>query len=699
MILRRLSSRTVWLLALLVIVGILTLVVQQFGPRPDPLGAAFMGRDAQGNVPRVKLASLEQEEGPSLSGGVGWINSGPINLADLKGKIVLLDFWTFCCINCHHILPDLARLEEKYKNELVVIGVHTPKFTAEQDTENIRRKVREYRIKHPVVNDARMTIWRRFGVNSWPTLVLLDATGRYVGMLSGEGHYEQLDRAIGKLVAMHAERGELNLTPIKFDPEMERPSDGPLLFPGKVVADAEGKRLFVSDTGHNRIIQAGIDGSDAIAIGDGEEGFEDGPFGKARFNRPQGMFLDGDTLYVADTENHAIRAVDLKGRTVSTVAGTGKQMARMVAIPFSGPARTTALSSPWDVIRIPGDKALYIAMAGPHQIWKLDVGSDTVGVFAGSGYENILDGPPAEARFAQPSGLATDGEHLFVADSEVSGIRMITGVNGQAPMVRTIVGEGLFEFGDHDGKGAAVRLQHCLGLAYGNGHLYIADTYNNKVKACVPRTHTVHTLVGAHKAGDSDAPPHFYEPGGLSVAGNELYVADTNNHKIRVVDLKTHSVKTLALGGITAPKTAPRPPSFPNAAVVDLPPAEAAPGDSITLEVSLDIAKDLKLNEEGNMAYLVEAPGKSGLLSDKVKPEGEKIKPASSFRIEVPLAHAAADGETIDLRVKVLTMVCREASSVCFIKSVVWNLPVKFSAAKKPGEPVPLSAPIAFGRG
>ena len=158
-----------------------------------------------------------------------------------EGKIVLLDFWTFCCINCHHVLPDLAKLEEKYKDELVVIGVHTAKFTAEQDTENIRRKVREYRIKHPVVNDANQVIWRRFGVQSWPTLALIDAKGQFVGMLSGEGHYEQLDRVIGQLVAKHKELGELNLSPLKFNPEMERPSDGPLLFPGKVVADAEGR--------------------------------------------------------------------------------------------------------------------------------------------------------------------------------------------------------------------------------------------------------------------------------------------------------------------------------------------------------------------------------------------------------------------------------------------------------------------------
>jgi hypothetical protein len=371
----------------------------------------------------------------------------------------------------------------------------------------------------------------------------------------------------------------------------------------------------------------------------------------------------------------------------------------MRSIPFSGPARTTELSSPWDVIQIPGDTALYIAMAGPHQIWKLDLASDTVGVFAGTGGENIVDGNADSAWFAQPSGLATDGQNLYVADSEVSGIRMITGIRGREPTVRTIVGEGLFEFGDHDGKGGSVRLQHCLGVAYGNGHLYIADTYNNKIKACVPKTHSVHTVVGAHKAGNSDDPPHFYQPGGVSVSESELYVADTNNHKIRVVDLKSHAVKTIELPSLSAPRQAPRPPSFPNANVINASAAEAAPGDSVTLQVSLNLAKGLKLNTEGQMAYLIETPGKSGVLSDKVRPDGERIKPASSFTIKVPLAKPAAEGETIDLRVSVLALVCRETSSVCFIKSTIWNVPVRFMESKKPGEVIALGAPVAVGKG
>jgi DNA-binding beta-propeller fold protein YncE len=634
--------------------------------------------------PIVARTSYSQGGGAlSLKGGVAWINSGPISLSELRGKIVLLDFWTFCCINCHHILPDLAKLEAKYKDELVVIGVHSAKFEAERDTENIRRKVAEYRIKHPVVNDANMTIWKHFGVNSWPTLILIDANGHYVDRAMGEGNFDAIDRTIGELVEMHKAKGELNLTPLNFTTEMERPTTGPLLYPGKVVADAAGKRLFIADTGHNRIIQTGSDGENTVTIGSGEEGFDNGDWKKATFNRPQGMFLSDETLFVADTENHAIRAIDLKAGNVTTIAGIGKQAARVFPAGSSGPASTTPLCSPWDVIQIRGDKALYIAMAGPHQIWKLDIAGGVISVFAGSGRENIVDGTAASANFAQPSGLATDGENLFVADSEVSGVRVITGIqNPRGPAVQTIVGTGLFDFDDIDGRGTTVRLQHCLGLAYANDHLYIADTYNNKIKICEPRIRSVHTFVGTRKAGDGENPPHFYEPGGLSAAGSKLYVADTNNHKIKIVDLKTKAVSTLKFDDLSPPRLAPRRPSFPNATTISVPAIEVSPAKSITLAVSIPLAKGFKFNEETPLLYLVETPEKEGILSPDVSPSGEKVSPPKTeFKITVPLAKTPEAGEKIDLKVSLKTFVCSEPSSLCRIRSLIWDVPITFSAS------------------
>jgi len=548
---RHLSSRRRLLVAsgLFVFLG---LIVAALFPSSFSKLRSLPNQDRSAPI-RVQLASFGQDAAPSLEGGVGWINSGPINLAQLKGKIVLLDFWTYCCINCHHVLPTLARLEAKYKNELVIIGVHSGKFDAERNSENIRRKVAEYRIKHPVVNDANMVIWERFQVSSWPTLVLITPDGKFAGARGGEVPFEDLDRVIGQAATKF--KDQLNLKPLEFPAENDRAAQGSLLYPGKVLADLVGKRLFISDTGHNRIVVTDLDGKSPVAIGSGAEGFIDGGYEKARFNRQQGMCLAGATLYVTDTENHAIRAIDLKSKMVRTISGTGAQAPRSPLDRYVGAARTSALSSPWDIIRVPGSPAFYIAMAGPHEIWKLNLKTGKIGVWAGSGSENIEDGDLDTAKFAQPSGLATDGRNLFVADSEVSGVRVISGINTDHPEVGRIVGQGLFKFGDIDGTGADVRLQHCLGLAYGGGKLFIADTYNNKIKVCDPNTLTVKTFAGDGKPGSGDESPRFYQPGGLSVAGDSLYVADTNNHKIRVIDINSGAVRTLEIAGLNAPRS------------------------------------------------------------------------------------------------------------------------------------------------
>ncbi|MFO0951852.1 MAG: thioredoxin-like domain-containing protein [Isosphaeraceae bacterium] len=537
------------------------------------LAAAVLAWDRNGRAGRaerflqVQPVALNQALPDPLDGGVAWLNTaGPIKLRELKGKIVILDFWTYCCINCHHMLPVLAKIEHKYPNEVVVIGVHTPKFLAEQDTDNIRRKVHEYNVKHPVINDANMTVWNAFDVHSWPTLVVIGPKGTELARQSGELPFEVLDQFVAKTIA--DSKADLDLTPVKFFPENEKPYNTPLLFPGKVVADAATNRLIISDTGHNRIILTDLAGKKPVIVGDGSTGFNDGPFEKASFNRPQGTALVGDHVYVADTENHAIRDIGLKARTVTTIAGTGQQSQAHARVGATGPGKTTALSSPWDIAHVPGSRVLYIAMAGPHQIWKLDLADNHVGVFAGTGNENITDGPAESAAFAQPSGLATDGAHLFVADSEVSAVRTVTLTPGSHKVGR-VVGEGLFEFGDRDGRGSAVRLQHCLGVAYAKGKLYIADTYNNKIKVSEPLNHTVKTLVGTVKPGDSDNPPAFYQPGGLSVAGDKLYVADTNNGKIKVVDLKTDQVSTLVLDDLNAPKPAARSSDLPEREGVD----------------------------------------------------------------------------------------------------------------------------------
>jgi DNA-binding beta-propeller fold protein YncE len=482
---------------------------------------------------------------PELDGGVAWLNTaGPIRMKDLRGKVVVLDFWTFCCINCIHTLPDLAKLEKKYANELVVIGVHSAKFEKEKDTEAIRKAILRYQIKHPVVNDAEMRIWRAYGAQSWPSLFLIDPEGNVVAAGSGEGLGEPLDRAIAELIKTHKAKKTLNEKPLKFELAQES-GDSPLFFPGKVLADAAGKRLFIADSTHHRIVITDLEGKKIAVIGDGQPGSADGGFDKARFNDPQGLALRGDVLYIADRKNHLIRAADLKAKEVKTVAGTGTQGQDRHK---GGPARQTGLNSPWDLL-LAGDK-LYIAMAGHHQIWALDLQKDELAPYAGFGPENIADGPLGDALFAQPSGLATDGKNLYVADSEVSAIRRVPlGGKGE---VKTIVGKGLFDFGDKDGTGDVVRLQHALGVAYHDGKLYVADTYNSKIKVIDPEKRTSQTFLGGDAPGWL-ATPVFNEPGGISYADGKLYVADTNAHRIRVIDLQTRAISTLKLQGVEAP--------------------------------------------------------------------------------------------------------------------------------------------------
>ncbi len=398
-----------------------------------------------GETPPSAPQVIEVVAAPELAGGAGWFNvDRPLSLKDLRGKVVLLDFWTYGCINCLHVIPDLKRLEAKYGPALVVIGVHSAKFKNEGESERIRQAILRYEREEPVVNDRDFRIWRAYGVRAWPTLVVIDADGDLIGGVEGEGHYEDLDRVIGILIADAQARGALDEKPIPLALEKHRLGPTLLAFPGKILADPGGDRLFIADTNHNRIVVARRDGQVLDTVGGLDAGLRDGSFAEARFDHPQGMALDGSALYVADRENHLIRKVDLAARRVTTAAGTGRQShSRTVR----GPARSTGLNSPWDLLIV--KSTLYIAMAGPHQIWALDLASGEIRPHAGRGSEDLTDGPLAEAELAQPSGLATDGARLYFADSEASAIRSADfDPTGE---VRTIVGTGLFDFGDVDG--------------------------------------------------------------------------------------------------------------------------------------------------------------------------------------------------------------------------------------------------------
>ena len=471
---------------------------------------------------------------PELAGGEGWLNTDrPLTIAGLRGKVILLDFWTYCCVNCMHVLGELKRLERKYAAELVVIGVHSAKFTNEGRTAHIEQAVRRYGIEHPVVNDRDFAIWHAYGVRAWPTLLVIDTGGRVVGGVTGEGHGVMMDELVGALVAEGHANGSLDTTP-RFISTRPAPPSGLLTYPGKVVVDDASGRVVIADTNHHRIVVAAVDGQITRTIGAGEPGTADGDFSRARFHHPQGLAIADDLVYVADTGNHLIRSVDLESGLVTTVAGTGEQAQRVVG--GGGDGRAVDLNSPWDLTV--ADGSVFLAMAGSHQIWVLEPDSGTIGPYAGTGREARTDGARSQAAFAQPSGITADDRFLYVADSETSSIRSI---DRHTDRVDTLVGADLFEFGDLDGTGDEVRLQHPLGITAWKGLVYVADTYNHKVKILDPVTRRMQTLAGT---GEPDV---LFEPGGLAVGLGWLWVADTNHHEVKVIDLTTGAARALSL--------------------------------------------------------------------------------------------------------------------------------------------------------
>lgn len=479
----------------------------------------------------LALATAHAEAGTArfFPADAPWFNvSRALTAADLKGRVVLLDFFTPGCINCIHVLPDLARLQREFGDRLLIIGVNSPKFAASQISGNIDGFIARYHIRHPVVTDAGMVLWKRYRVFAWPTQILLGPTGETVDRFVGEGQYARIRAAVARTLAAARHDGALVDAPLPLEPSPAG-SHG-LLQPGKIAADA--RYVAVSDTGHNRILLLNRDGAVIRVIGGGRAGNRDGGPAVARFSGPQGLAFLGHALYVADTGNQLIRRIELPSGEVTTVAGNGR---RAYGVHGQHPAREVALNSPWGLQAV--GRTLYVAMAGAHQLWKFDLARKKIGPFAGSGREGIADGPAGRASFAQSSGLAYHDGTLYVADPESSAVRAVELGSGR---VRTLIGHGLFEFGLRDGPPARALLQHDQGLAWAGGKLFVADTFNNAVRTYEPRTSTLTTLATG-----------LDQPGGIAVLdAHTLLVADTNADRIAAVDIASGAVRNWPISGL-----------------------------------------------------------------------------------------------------------------------------------------------------
>ncbi len=617
---------------------------------------------------------------PEFPEGLDWLNtSTPLRLKDFRGKFVLLDFWTFCCINCMHILPDLARLETKYSQELVVIGVHSAKFKNEKDTSQIRSAILRYGIHHPVVNDSDFQIWNSYAANSWPTTVLINPSGKVIGKYSGEGVYQPFDSVLSQAIPYFDKKGELHRGPLHLALEEARQANTLLSFPGKISSDEKSGRLFISDSDHNRILIVDAAGKILDVIGSGEQGRADGSFEDAQFHHPQGTFAAGNLLYIADTENHLVRETDLTARKVRTVLGTGSQATRRST---GGTGLSTELNSPWDLTVV--KNKMYIAMAGAHQLWVADTSSWKAEPYAGSGMEEIVDGALASAALAQPSGIISDGHKLYFADSETSSIREAD-LGGPAG-VKTIIGKGLFQFGDVDGDSGRARLQHPLGVALRDGLLYVADTYNSKIKVIDPARRTSTEFAGSGRKTLEDggfARAAFNEPGGLVWLGGKLYVADTNNQQIRVLDPAAKTVATLAFTGLE--RLSRRQMDRFRGRLVDLGEREVN-RIGAKLELNIVLPPGYKFNHDAPF-YMKWQAADGSALKFGLDPEKVDFKQAR-FPLAVPIQ--SLDGRA-EITIDAVVYYCTSATSACYVDPIRAKLALRASASGPPVAPVEIA--------
>ncbi|MEV6374065.1 NHL domain-containing thioredoxin family protein [Micromonospora musae] len=581
--------------------------------------------------------------------GRGWLNTGgrDLTLADLRGKIVLADFWTFCCINCLHVLDELRPLEEKYGDVLVVIGVHSPKFEHEKDADALAAAVERYGVHHPVLDDPEMDMWQQYAARAWPTLSVIDPEGYVVATMAGEGHAEGLARLIDELIAVHEAKGTLHRGDGPYVPPAE--PETTLRFPGKVVQLPDGN-LLVSDSARHSLAELEPDGETLVRrIGSGDRGRTDGPTGVATFSEPQGLCLlpeqvagvVGYDLVVADTVNHLLRGVRLATGEVVTIAGTGRQW-RSTVDDHSHDALSVDLSSPWDLAWY--DDKVIIAMAGIHQLWWFDPIKRTAGMYAGTTVEALRDGPLDEAWMAQPSGLSVsaDGARLWIADSETSAIRYVeNGVMG------TAVGQGLFDFGHVDGPAATALLQHPLGVcALPDGSVLIADTYNGAVRRFDPLTDQVSTVADG-----------LAEPSDLVL---------TAEGEVLVVESAAHRLTRLAPGALSAA----------GASTVDGPrhrterkPTDVTPGE-LTLDIIFTPAPGQKLDETyGPSTRLVISASPPELLV-----EGAGTTTELSRRLVV---NGEVTGGVLQVTAQAATCDVDVEHAACHLTRQDWGVPVR----------------------
>ncbi len=606
-------------------------------------------------------------EAPEFPRGYHWINSSPLSVRnDLAGHVVLLHFWTASSIYCLHVLPTLNFLEEQFADRLLAtIGVHSGKFTAEHQPDHVTLAVQQHGIRHPVLVDRDMSVWRAYGAESWPTLVLIDAAGRIRFQGAGEPDRDRMAAAVVALLDEGTDGEELPESPPRpKDPAPLRPLEG-LRFPTKLAVDSERKLLWIADTGNHRVVAVHLDSGEIHSVvGSGMPGATDGAFHKACFYQPRGIAVDLREVYVADSGNHLLRRINLEDGSVDTVLGRGKPMLDFAA---GRSGSDQSLNSPW-ALCMAGDDVV-IAMAGNHELWEVNKDTMTAEVLAGHGGCNLRDGSILEASLALPLGLSRSPDQSLIAfaDSETSAVRV---AKVERDWVGTLVGKGLFEWGDRDGAVAEARLQHPEDVCFlGNDVLLVADTFNHKVKridldANKPSEQSITTILG----GDADA--RLAGPEGLAVheEQNLLFVADTRNHRILRVELTDNSWSELEITGLPPGRTA-----F-GTEYLRAQPLQLAPMADVTLSIPMDMPDGARLHPDAPVTLQLENIEGHPLLVDMTLTP--QVDGDVAIAENIPTAEES-DG-VVGLRLTYMT--CHEMDHICHVHEIRRELPVRLIA-------------------
>ena len=638
---------------------------------------------------------------PQLQGAGGWINTdGPLDLKALGGRVVVLDFWTFACVNCLHVIDELRPLEAKYPDDVVVIGVHSPKFAHEAEHAAVVAAVARLGIAHAVLDDPGLLTWAQYAVKAWPTLVVIDPEGYVVAQAAGEGQVSALDAIIAEVLGLHRARGTVEDgarpgRPVRST-RSTRPvgsvgsapvEPGALYFPAKaiVVPAARSGRaadtVLVADAGRHALTELGLDGQQVLSrIGTGKRGRSDGSSAQAEFAEPSGLTLlpaavageVGYDVLVADTANHLLRGVRLDDGSVRTVT----DLATVELHTITG--RVPGVMSPWDVAWWPAAGTAVVAAAGVHLLLAFDPRTGAVTILAGTTVEGMRDGDALDAWLAQPSGLAADGDRMWFTDAETSSLRWLdTGGPGTRDQVHSAIGEGLFDFGHVDGPAAQARLQHPLGVAVlADGAIAIADTFNGAVRRFELSTGQVAT------GQVTTTVDGLAEPSGLLLVAGELVAVESAAHRLTPVNMTPVLVDpgpTTATPTIRTPTTGTSTADEPGGAMQVIRPATDLRPGVLVLSIGFTPAPGRVVDDRSGPATRLDVSASPPeLLLDGA---GDSTDLTRTLRLADPAAGGPSAGV---LHVSAQAASCDHdpavANPACYLSRQDWGIPVRLRA-------------------